>query len=188
MKKIIIIVLLAVVAVAGVYYGHKAWKKYQHQRKWSMILEKPFIDFEVETPDSTIHHLSDYAGKGEYVLLDFWASWCGGCIGSFPMMKELHEKYSDCGLRLIGVSVDNNIEAWHYALGKHDLPWLQLRETTESKLSHTSASDIYEIYGIPNFILIDPTGKVIFLPYEDHHFLDDIHEDIRVKLKEVFGK
>lgn len=37
-----------------------------------MILEKPFIDFEVETPDSTIHHLSDYAGKGEYVLLDFW--------------------------------------------------------------------------------------------------------------------
>ncbi|MBR6141263.1 MAG: TlpA family protein disulfide reductase [Bacteroidaceae bacterium] len=165
-----------------------AWEKYQHHKKWSRILDKRFIDFEVETPDSTIHHLSDYAGKGEYVMLDFWASWCGSCLSTFPMLRELHEKYSKCGLCIISVSVDANPEAWRNTLEKHNLPWLQLRETSETKENGNSASDLYSITGIPSFVLIAPDGKVIYLPNESNHFLDDIHEDIKAKLAEIFGE
>ena len=187
-KKTFITILLALVAVAGVHYGSKAWKEYQQHKKWSMILDKRFIDFEVETPDSTVHHLSDYAGKGEYVMLDFWASWCGPCLSTFPMLRELHEKYAKRGLCIISISVDANPEAWHNTLERQNLPWLQLRETLETKENGNAASDLYSITGIPAFVLIAPDGKVIYLPNEDNHFLDDIHEDIKAKLAEIFGE
>ena len=104
------------------------------------------------------------------------------------MLRELHEKYSKCGLCIISVSVDANPEAWRNTLEKHNLPWLQLRETSETKENGNSASDLYSITGIPSFVLIAPDGKVIYLPNESNHFLDDIHEDIKAKLAEIFGE
>ncbi len=188
MKKIILTILFVFAALVGAHYGHRAWVKYQHHKKWTLMLNKPFIDFEAEQPDSTVCRISDYAGKGNYVLLDFWASWCGPCLSTFPMLREIHEKYSEQGLCIISISVDTNIDAWHNALTKQNLPWLQLRETSESKSNGTSASDLYDIRGIPSFIIIDPNGKIIYLPNEENHFLDDIHEDIKAKLAEIFEK
>ena len=191
-KVILYTLLILVLAVISIFAWDKVgqkWRELNFKPKPELsVIGKPFIDFEAELPDSTVHRLSEYAGKGQYVLLDFWASWCGPCIRSFPMLKEFHEKYHEQGLLIIGISADRNPNAWHYALGQHACPWPMMRETTDSQKKRTSASDLYSISGFPTFVLLDPDGQVIFSPYEEHGFVDDERQQLKAKLAELFGE
>ncbi len=196
LRKIVKVILYTLLILVLAFISILAWDKVN--QKWRelnfkpkpelSVIGKPFIDFEAELPDSTVHRLSEYAGKGQYVLLDFWASWCGPCIRSFPMLMELHEKYHDRGLLIIGISADRNPNAWHYALGQHACPWPMMHETTDSQKKRTSASDLYSISGFPTFVLLDPDGQVIFSPYEEHGFVDDERQQLKAKLAEIFGE
>ena len=154
------------------------WKQYWGLQEKNKIKGNTFRDFEAETPDSIFHRLSEYAGRGEYVLLDFWASWCGPCIAAFPVMKQLHEAYSNHKLRIIGISIDEDGISWRKAVQKHKLPWLQLRETTASQASKAAASNLYGITGVPTIVLIDPDGKVISTDLEG--------KELKAKLEETF--
>ena len=191
-KVILYTLLILVLAVISIFAWDKVgqkWRELNFKPKPQLtVIGKPFIDFEAELPDSTVHRLSEYAGKGQYVLLDFWASWCGPCIRSFPMLKEFHEKYHDRGLLIIGISADRNPDAWRYALSQHACPWPMMHETTDSQKEHTSASDLYSISGFPTFVLLDPDGQVIFSPYEEHGFVDDERKQLIAKLAEIFGE
>ena len=152
------------------------WKIYKGNLLQMSHIDKPFIDFEAEAPDGTKHRLSEYAGKGEYVLIDFWASWCGPCIGSFPMMKQLYEKYKERGLHVVGVSCDENRNAWLKALNKHQLPWTALR----SPRAKGDARDLYGVSGIPRVILIAPDGKIVSSDLEG--------PELKAKLKDIYGE
>ncbi len=156
------------------------WVQYKGLKEQHAVNGNPFRDFEAETPDGLLHRLAEYAGRGEYVLLDFWASWCHPCIASFPFMKRMHETYGSRGLRIIGVSIDEDSAAWHKALDKHRLPWLQLHETSASQSSKTAASDLYGVSGVPTLVLIAPDGKVLSP--------DVKREDLKSKLAEIFGE
>ena len=189
--KVVLYTLLTLVFLFITVFGwdriNQQWRELTFKPKPHLtVIGKPFIDFEAELPDSTVHHFSEYAGKGQYVLMDFWASWCGPCIRSFPMLKEFHDKYHEKGLLIIGISVDRNPAAWHYALGQHACPWPMLHETIESQQNHTSASDLYSISGFPTFVLLDPDGKVIFSPYEEHGYTEDERKQLIKKLSEIF--
>lgn len=156
------------------------WKQYWGLQKKRKITGNTFCDFVAETPDSVLHHLSEYAGQGKYVLLDFWASWCGPCIAAFPMMKQLHKSYANRGLRIIGISLDEEGVSWRKAVEKHYLPWVQLRETIASKSNKSAASNLYGIVGVPTLVLIDPNGKIIS---------SDLNiKDLKVKLEEIFNE
>ena len=193
-KKIVKVILYALLILVLAFISIFAWDKVN--QKWRelnfkpkpqlTVIGKPFIDFEAELPDSTVHRLSEYAGKGQYVLLDFWASWCGPCIRSFPMLKEFHEKYHEQGLLIIGISADRNPNAWRYALSQHVCPWPMLRETAASWEGHTSASDLYAIEYFPTFVLLDPEGQVIFSPYEEHGYVEDERKQLIEKLAGIF--
>ena len=189
-KAILYTLLILVLAFISIFAWDKVgqkWRELNFKPKPELsVIGKPFIDFEAELPDSTVHRLSEYAGKGQYVLLDFWASWCGSCIRSFPMLMELHGKYHEKGLLIIGISHDRNPDAWRYALGQHACPWPMLHETTASWEGHTSASDLYAIEYFPTFVLLDPAGQVIFSPYEEHGFVEDERQQLRAKLAEIF--
>ena len=153
----------------------RPWKVYWGMLQQMNITSKSAPDFEAEAPDGTMHRLSEYAGRGQYVLIDFWASWCGPCIGSFPFMKEIYATYKDRGLVFLGVSCDKNRDAWLKALEKHQLPWTALR----SPARKGDACELYGITGIPAVILIAPDGKVISTDLEGM--------ELKAKLAEIFS-
>ena len=152
----------------------RPWKKYYSIKRQLAITNKTYLDFEAEAPDGTKHRLSDYAGRGQYVLIDFWASWCGPCIASFPFMKELYAIYKDRGLHIIGVSSDKNRSVWLNAIDKHQLPWTALRSPSRKG----DALDLYGVTGIPAVILIAPNGKIISTDLEG--------KKLKAKLEEIF--
>lgn len=134
----------------------RVWKFY-----WAMQKRLPgqdYHDLELSDTTGTMHRLSEYVGKGHYVLLDFWASWCGPCLGSIPMMKKLHETYAERGLRIIGISLDSKREAWLSAIHRFNLLWIHLSDLKQWK---SIASETYGIQAIPETVLIDPNGKII---------------------------
>ena len=110
-------------------------------------------DFKLEDAEGNAYSLSDF--KGKYVVLDFWASWCGPCKKEMPFMKELHEKYHAKGLEMIAISTDKDRDAWLKAKNKLNMPYLQLHDKNQE------ASNAYYVRGIPYVVFINPEGVIV---------------------------
>jgi len=116
-----------------------------------------FTDFTIETGniDGSKASLSDYVGKGKYVLVDFWASWCGPCIAEIPVLVEVYNKYKGEKFEILGVAVWEKREETLKSFDKHSLPWPQIVET------NNIATDLYGINTIPHIILFGPDGTIV---------------------------
>lgn len=115
-------------------------------------------DFEQTAPDGTKVRLSDF--RSRYVLIDFWASWCGPCREENPNLVAAYNRYKDKGFNVLGVSLDgpSQRKAWLKAIEKDRLTWTH---GSDLKGWENSAAQMYGIRMIPDNFLIDPLGKII---------------------------
>ena len=141
------------------------------------FLGKPFVDIEEPDAEGRMHKLSEYVGKGKWVLIDFWASWCGPCREEMPNVVAAYNKYHDKGFDIVGLSFDNKKKAWLDAIQELGMPWVHLSDLKGWK---TVASGTYHITSIPASFLVDPNGIIV---------ARDLREEaLGEKLKEIFGE
>lgn len=136
----------------------------------------PLIDLELADTEGKVVHLKDIVPQGKFVLIDFWASWCGMCIGAMPEIQQLQKQYTP-QLVVIGVSCDKKTEAWRKAMEKHPNPWAQY------VMTENGYKDFFNKYqvgdGVPYYTLIAPDGRVMKAP--EH--VSDIKEALEQFLK-----
>ncbi len=116
---------------------------------------QPFIDVKGQGMDGKDAFLSDYVGKGNYVLVDFWASWCGPCKGEVPNLAKLHHQYKGKGFTVLGLFVWDEVENLKPTMEAEKMTWPQLID------SEKNATALYGVNGIPEIILFAPDGTIL---------------------------
>ncbi|MDE1192774.1 MAG: TlpA disulfide reductase family protein [Arachidicoccus sp.] len=158
---------------ASVKNSSKGKKYAEHLALMGKITEgNPAIPFTQNDVNGKPVSLSDF--KGKYVLVDFWASWCGPCRAENPNVVKAYNKYKDKNFTVLGVSLDQSADSWKEAIAKDNLTWT---EVSDLKYWKNEAAAKYGIQAIPANFLIDPNGIII-----GHNLRGD---DLDNKLAEV---
>jgi peroxiredoxin len=132
-----------------------------------------------EQADTLGHPVKLSSFRGKYVLLDFWASWCGPCRQENPNIVKVYNQYKNKNFTIIGISLDKreNAFAWMNAIRKDHLTWTQL---SDLKFWNNAVAQLYFVQSIPKNFLIDPSGKII---------AQDLRgDDLENELAKVLGK
>lgn len=114
-----------------------------------------FTDFSVKMSNGKTVKLSDYVGKGDYVVLDFFASWCGPCRREMPTLKGIYEKYNGKGLKVVGLAVWDEPADTKKCVKELALPWTIIDN------AQSEATEIYGVSGIPHIIVFAPDGTIL---------------------------
>lgn len=117
-----------------------------------------FIEVVLPDADGNELALSSYVGEGKYVLLDFWASWCGPCIGEAPHLVEAYKEYNAKGFEIYAVSLDGDKEAWLKSIKDLGFDWVNV--SVLKGWDNPAAKD-YSVRGIPSNFLLDPSGVIV---------------------------
>lgn len=122
------------------------------------FMGQQYIDITGTTPDGKQVSLSDYVGKNKAVLIDFWASWCGPCRAEMPNVVEAYSKYKSKGFEIVGISLDEDKEAWMQGIKDMNMSWVQI---SDLKGWNSELSAPYGVVSIPFTLLVDQDGNVI---------------------------
>ena len=131
-------------------------------------------DFTLNDPEGNPVTLSSL--RGQYVIVDFWASWCKPCRAGVPDMKKLYAKYHPKGLEIIGVSDDTNHDAWKQAIEQDQTPWIHVVDEFPVENKPARVGSLWGVHYIPSYFLLDKEGKIIGKME---------HEELAAKLAEL---
>lgn len=172
--------LVAYSESGAVYAKHPFFKvvksHIEHQDAILALIGQPFKDANLKTGTGMTVKLSDYIGKGHYVLVDFWASWCRPCMGEMPSLKEAYATYHEKGLEVLGVSLDHDRSAWIGAVSRLGMLWPQF---CDYKRYQGDAAVKYDLHAIPWNFLCDGNGNIVAVGLRGLKLQD--------KLREIYG-
>nr|WP_255536508.1 TlpA disulfide reductase family protein [Pacificimonas pallii] len=132
-------------------------------------------DFEANHLDGRKFQLSDVLGTKDYILVEFWASWCGPCRAEIPHMKQAYAEYADKGFEILSFSLDHEMEAWEDASIQEDLPWIN---TGDLKAFTSPVAKMYGVLAIPRNYLVDGSnGEIVAMDLRG--------DDLDTKLEEL---
>lgn len=112
--------------------------------------------FTAEDTLGVSHSLADW--KGQWVVVDFWASWCGDCRREFPDIKALQAEFGE-RITFVGLSMDHDAEAWRKCLSQQQFPWLQISNLQRWK--ENTIAQAYDLHWIPSYFVVDAEGLVL---------------------------
>lgn len=118
---------------------------------------QPFIDVELQNITGDKTSLSELCGKGKWVLLDFWATWCEPCLMELPYQQEAYSRYALRGFEICAVSLDRDADRWRSFVAQNNLLWTHLIDSDEEG----SAAEKYALTALPTNFLISPTGEIV---------------------------
>ena len=147
-------------------------------RKVSLSINKPAPVFSILATDGVNYGIESFRGK--YVLLCFWASWCGPCVKNIPMLKNIHKDYGG-KVEMISVSIDKDEKKWKDALEKYKMNWIQTCDIPPYN-KNNQLMKTYDINFIPEYILLDGEGKIV---YQNYILKDDSYDILKKKLNEI---
>ena len=147
------------------------------EKREATAVGKLFTDVKGFNLDGKEVSLSDYAGKGKIVFVDFWASWCGPCRETIPELVAIYQKYKNKGFEIVGISLDGNKSDWEKATKDLNITWPQF---SNLKGWDEDCAVTYGVDAIPHTMLIDKDGKII-----EQDFYGD---ELSFKLEELLGK
>ena len=133
-------------------------------------------DFELPDKDGKSFKLSSLRGK--YVLVDFWASWCGPCMREMPNVVKLYKECKGKNFEIVGVSLDQKRDAWLNAVEKNKMKWIQVSDLTSWA---TLPVKLCNVSAVPYTVLIDPQGKVIALNLRGEELINKVKEVLNKK-------
>jgi thiol-disulfide isomerase/thioredoxin len=151
--------------------GNQIRKEIEKMKVKEIATGELFRDLTLKTPDDKDISISDYVGKNKYVLLDFWASWCGPCRSENPNIVSLYNEYKDKGFEIVGVSMDSDKNSWIKGIKDDGITWPQM---SDLKGWDSEAAMKYKIRGIPFTVLLDKEGKVIDTNLRGEQLIDKI--------------
>ena len=115
-------------------------------------------DFTMNTLDGAPISVMSEVKKNRITVLDFWASWCGPCRQEMPLMIDIYKKYKDQGLGIVGISLDEDADAWKQATDQLGIAWPQM---SDLKGWENAAAQMFNITSIPHTIVLDQNGKIL---------------------------
>ncbi len=149
-------------AIAEVKYAHEFAQvnalRASYEKAEKTSAGKMFVDFTGKTVDGNASKLSDYVGHGKYVLVDFWASWCGPCRAEIPNLVELHKRFNGEKFSVLGVNVWDEESKFKAALEEEGITYPQIFVPKDNA---DNATELYGIQGIPQIILFAPDGTIV---------------------------
>ena len=163
MRKILVFIAAALLIVGCAKKPAEQQETPQEQPIEEQVVDSTlYLDITGLMPNGEELSLSDLVGKTDFVLVDFWASWCNPCRRFVPVLKEIYASQPAGRLQILSCSVDQDIMAWQVALNEEQMPWPQMREDADHK-----CSDKYHVQFIPHTVLIDRTGHIVGVNLEE---------------------
>lgn len=145
-------------ALPGIKGKEKSYRLEQQRNDKKLVPGQKVADFTLVNLDGEDVSLFDVFQENNTVLIDFWASWCGPCVATFPKLKELRSAYGQKGFEIVAVSIDRTHEEWAEGSEKYEIPWINLGEL---KSWDGEVATMYGVHFIPKSYLIDSEGCIL---------------------------